>query len=250
MGALLAPLAGGLASGAAAAFGSKLFGGSSKISYTPPSINAGGLSGSGGNITASPQRTDLVNNIAGTYGQQADAIGNLLPQVAPGFGNLTNAAVTSIQNARSAAIGNLRDNLQRRSVLGSSFGQDALARAETEFGQQENAARSQAFLQELDMTNQLTQQQFNAARGQFQTGLDELNLEANAGVQLASQATAQLGANARLQAQLDAYAQQGAGKFFGQAFQPFGTAVSNYVSGAFSPTAASNPNLALMPTNI
>jgi len=243
MGAILAPLAGGLASGAAASFAGKLFGGSGpQINYKPPSINAGGLSGKAGSITASPQRTDLVNNVANLYGQEGDAYGGMLPLVSPGFGALTKAAVDSINNAKSVAIGNLRDNLQRRSVMGSSFGQDALTRANAEFGQQENQARASSFLQELALTNQLTQQQYAAHRNQFQTGLDELNLEANAGTQLASQATAQLGANARMQAQLDAYAQQGAGRFFGQTLQPFGTAVTNSVNGYFGqPSAAPQP---------
>lgn len=231
---LIAPLVTGAASYGA----SKLFGGGGpKINYSPPSINAGGLSGTGGNITASDQRMGLVNNIAGTYGPQADDLSKLRDQLTPGFGALTNAGVTAIHSARDAAIGNLRENLQRRRVLGSSFGQDAVTRSAAEFGNQEASYRAQSFLSELDANQKLTQQMFDARRGQYQTGLDELNLEANAGTQLASQASAQLGANARLQAQLDAMSQQNAGRFFGQAFQPFGAAV-----GKAATTAFNNPN--------
>lgn len=254
MGAILGGLAGGLATAGGSILGSKLFGGSTNVSSPLPSINAGGLTGKGGTITASPERQGLVGNIAATFPQQASAIGDLLSQVGPGFGRLTDAAVTSVRNARSAAIGNLKDTLQRRRVLGSSFGQDALTRAETEFANQENATRANSFLQELQLTNQLMQQQFEAQRGEFQTGLDELNLEANAGVQLSSQATAQLGQNARTAAYLDAAAQAGAGKFFGQAFQPVGTAVNsavtNWYNGATTPSVTPSSLAAMVPTNI
>ena len=244
-GTILGAAAGGLASGAASSLAGSLFGGGSSSSalsnFQPVNINAGGLRSKGGKVTASPERLGLVGNISSTFPEQADILSKLRESVKPGFGALTSSRLAEIESARQRSIGNLRENLQRRRVLGSSFAGDALARGEMEFAQAAEKTRAESFLQELGLTQQLTQQEFETRRGEFQTMLDEFNIEANLAAQLASGATAVLGANARIQAQLDAAASAGAGKFFGQAFQPLGSAISSEVSGLFNrPTALGN----------
>jgi hypothetical protein len=188
----LGTILGGIATAGASAIGSKLFGGSSKVKFTPASINAGGLSGSGGSITESPERQGLVSSVASTYAPEADIFKGLRESVAPGMSALRAARLAEVENARSRAIGNLRDNLQRRRVLGSSFGQDAVNRGEAEFSNQAQQVEADSFLQELEQTSNLTQQEYDARRGEFQTYLDDLNLQAEVGTQLASGATAQL----------------------------------------------------------
>lgn len=195
-------------------------GGSSSIQqFQPVGINAGGLTGNvnktSATVSASGERQGLVGSIAATFPEQAKQIADLRSQVTPGFGALTTSRLQQIENSRQQAIGNLSQNLASRRVLGSSFAQDTLARANAEYGQQAADAAAQSFLQELDLNNQLLQEQFSAQRGEYQTKLDELNLEANAATQLASQATAQLGENARLQAQLDAQSASGLGQLVG-----------------------------------
>lgn len=234
----LAPVATGLLTAGASSLGSKLFGGSSsKISSPLASLNAGGLSGSGGRITASPERQGLVSSKASTFGPQADLLKSLRESVAPGFSALRKARLAEVEGARTRSIGNLRDNLQRRRVLGSSFGQDAILRGEAEFAKEAERVQAESFLQELELTQQLTQQEFETRRGEYQTFLDELNLQAEVGTQLASGATAQLGANARLKAELDAKSAAGAGKFFGQTFQPAFDKFANSFSAPADPWA-------------
>lgn len=238
----LGSIIGAVATAGASALGSKLFGGggSSTPSFTPASINAGGLSGRGGKITSSPERQGLVNSLASTFGPQAEIFKGLREGVTPGMSALRDARLAEVESARSRAVGNLRDNLQRRRVLGSSFGQDAVLRGEAEFAKEAERVQAESFLQEMELTSQFTQQEFEARRGEFQTYLDDLNLQAEVGTQLASGATAQLGANARLKAQLDATASAGAGKFFGQTFQPvfkqFGSSVDNWMSAWQQPS--------------
>lgn len=195
-----------------------------KIKFSQPTgVNAGGLStqfdyagGTGGtSVTASPERKGLVSDLGNTYGSLADAYGNLASTVAPGYNDLLKARLTQVNNSRDAAIGNLRQNLDSRRVLGSSFGQDTLTRADAEFSQQRDAITADNFLKSLDASNALITQQYNALRGKFQTGLDELNLEANVGQQFSGKANDLLAANAQAQAKLDAQAQQGAGSFLG-----------------------------------
>lgn len=249
-------LAGPLASAGVSFLGSKLFGGDDKNvdmssvnaptqNFKPVNFNGGGLSSSFDNgsisIGANSARQGLVNNLAGQFKNQASEISALRPSVAPGFSDLRASRLQEIENARTNAIGNLRENMARRRVLGSSFGQDALARAELEAGQAKSKIQAETFLQELEATNNLINQEFEARRGQFQTGLDELNLEASLASKLASSATDQLGANARIESQLnmkgaelDAKAQEGKGKFFGQLVQPVAKEVGSQVSKFFA----------------
>jgi hypothetical protein len=246
LGTLAGAALGGLASGGASFGLSKLFGGSSKP-FTPPpptGINAGGLSSTmqGGNIgiTASPERMGFVGNISDSFGRLGDELGLLRSKVAPGISELRASRLAEIEDARNRSIGDLRENLQRRRIFGSSFGNDALARAEAEFGGARERVAAESTMAELEATNNIINQQFAAQRGEFQTMLDELNLQANLAAGLAGKATDTLSANARLQAQLNMLEAQGAGKFFGQTAQPFisslGNAVSRGVSGFFKPS--------------
>jgi hypothetical protein len=221
-----------LAVGAATTGGSmlagKLFGGKDPVaplqSFAPPGINAGGLSATYGggkfNVTSTEERQGLVSEIASTFGAQANEIAGLRGRVAPGVSDLRASRLAEIENARMSSVGNLRDNLARRRVLGSSFGADAVTRAEAEFAKENERVAAESFLQELELTNNLMQQEFTARRGEFQTGLDELNLEAQIATALAGKATDVLGKNAQVEAMLLAQSQAGAGKFFGQEIAP------------------------------
>lgn len=239
---ILTAAATGAATAGASGLMSGLFGGGGESggtsNFAPIGVKAGGLTSDfdGKNIwvNASGERTGAVKSVADTFGKQADALASLMPRVAPGISDLRRSRLGAIENARLSAVGTLRDNLARRRVLGSSFGQDAITRAEAEFSQQTQAAEAESFLQEMEMTNNLMQQEFTARRGQFQTFLDEMNLEANMAVGLAGKATDVLGKNAQVESLLNAQSQAGAGKFFGKLEQPFGDAVGKGVSSWFS----------------
>lgn len=241
LGTLAGAALGGLASGAASFGLSKLFGGGDKPqapvqNFKPTGINAGGLTSSlsGDNLTITPsaERLGLVRDLSGAYGANADELAGLRAKVTPGFSDLRASRLQEIENARQNAIGNLRENMARRRVLGSSFGNDALARAELEFGQAKEKTAAESFLQELDANNQLLQQEYTARRGQFQTGLDDLNLQADVATKLAAGATQQLGANARLEAELNAKEAAAKGKFFGDSvISPISRAVGGLFSG-------------------
>lgn len=225
--------------GSAASFGlSKLFGGNSSaptVDNTLQGFNAGGLTATGtGDITASPDRTGLVSSIGSLYGQQGDILGGLRQTVAPGFNDLLKSRLDQINNAAASSVGDLRQNLSARRVLGSSFGQDTISRANAEFSSQRDQAIADNFLKSLAVNQQLTQQEFDARRGQFQTALDELNLEANAGLSISGKANSILAQNAKTQADLDAKSATGAGQFFGQLIQPVGKAIGTATGNLFS----------------
>ena len=243
LGTLAATAVGAAASGATSFGLSKLFGGGKKSStaglsaFAPTGINAGGLSSSfsGSTLSVAPtaERLATVGNVAGAFGAQADQLNALRPALAPGISGLRTARLNEVENARLAAVGNLRENLQRRRVLGSSFGQDALARAEAEFAQQRERVAGESFLQEFEGTVNLINQEFTARRGQFQTFLDELNLEASVAASLAGKATDVLAKNAQIEAALLFEESKNAGKFFGSISQPFADSIGKAVAGAF-----------------
>lgn len=256
----------GSAISAGASYGlNRLFGGKKGEAQAPltqfraPGFTAGGLSAvadDGGNyrVTADPGRIGLVSDLAGQFGAQAGELGGLRERVAPGVSDLRSARLAEIENARTSAIGNLRENLQRRRVLGSSFGQDTLSRAEAEFGKERDRVAAESFLQELELTNNLINQQFEASRGEFSTKLNELNLQADLAAKLAAGASTQLGANARFLSELNAKEAAGSGKFFGDMTAPLTKALGNWGGSFFgnggSGSAASmvNQGWGMVPT--
>ncbi len=206
--------------------------------FQPPGFQGGGFGtsfGPGGlTITPTAERLAAVGGVKDVFGNLASELGGQRGKVAPGMSELRSQRLAESEGARRSAVGNLRENLQRRRVLGSSFGQDALTRAEAEFGGLRDRASAESFLQEFELTNQLINQQFGALRSAAQTGLDELNLEAELGAKLASGATNALASNAQTLAKLNAEEAAGKGKFFGNLIQPFAKAAGDFGGKALS----------------
>jgi hypothetical protein len=229
---------------------SKLFGGSGKSNaslqnFSPAGFSGGGLTGTFGgnsfNVSPSEARLAAVGGLSGAFGNQADQLAGLRSMVQPGVSDFRTARLAELENSRRAAIGNLRENLQSRRVLGSSFGQDVLSRAESEFGQQRQKVAAESFLQEMEMNNNLLQQEFAARRGQFQAGLDEMNLEAGLASQLSGKASVLLSRSAALEAQLSMLSQQNAAKFYGQMFEPATKAIGKAAGSFFNNPTVSFP---------
>lgn len=202
--------------------------------YTPEDNLGGGLSSvirrmrgeeptaPGVNITRSALLNDTIGGLGSAFNRQFQELGGmrdefsgLQAQLAPGFGAITQAAITNLENRRRSAIGNLRENLQRRRVLGSSFASDALGRTEAEFAQQEAEIRAQAKMKEVGATEQLMarqvdliNQQAQARSNEFNVQLQQLNLEAQIATQISTGVSAIMAQNAQAQSQIIAGGQQ------------------------------------------
>jgi hypothetical protein len=118
----------------------------------------------GGGLDA--QRQNLLNTGMAGIGQARAGFGaaltdiqGLRAQVKPGFGALTDARVTAIRDAAAESIGNLRESMARRGVMGSSFADDAETRVRAAYAREEQTARSEAKIAELNATSQLIGQQ-------------------------------------------------------------------------------------------
>jgi len=231
-------LVGGLLGGGGGGGGQVSFGGGGI-----PQFSFGGVSPVGSllkkgrlELQTSPERQALVSRLSASFGQQAQDIRGFIPgiqgffqqgleatqgllgQVEPGFGALTEARVNEILNRGAASRSNLRSNLARRRVLGSSFAEDVLGRFDQQLAQDVGQAKAVSFLEELDATNQLINQRLNiniqnvdlqrdflsqaftAERGATQVELDELNLLLQTGLSLLGKQADILASNAQLEA--------------------------------------------------
>lgn len=190
-----------------------------KINYSPPGFSGGGInatfSGNKYNLGVSPERSNAVGNVASTFGQAASAFGALGQQVKPGFSLFRQAGLSDLSNQQHSAQSNLSENMAKRRVLGSSFASDAASRQDAEFAKQRDDFIAQSYLQELEASNKLTQQQFEASVQQFQTGITEMNFEAGIAADLTGKASAAMAGIATAQAQLDAQNAAGIGKMLG-----------------------------------
>lgn len=184
---------------------------------------------------------------AGTFPQRAfderfpnilSGIDTLRGTLTPGFSQLRDARLQQVENARSRGIGNLRDSLSRRRVLGSSFGGDAQIRAEAEFAQAASQQEAQSFLEELEANTQLinleSEQLFNALNRE----LAEIGLATN----FATQTSDLVSRNAQFERSLAAEEAAGRGQLQGNLLglgvsSVFGGLDFARSAGAFGPLA-------------
>jgi hypothetical protein len=148
--------------------------------------------------------------------------------VTPGFSQMREGRLRQVESARSRAIGSLRENLSRRRVLGSSFGEDALARVEAEFGEIKSRQEAQSFLEEMATTTQLIQietEQINTVLGrEFQ----ELGLSANFSLGISDLVSQ----NARFAQELASKEAAARGAFAGKTLGTLGAIAGGALGGA------------------
>lgn len=133
----------------------------------------------------------------------------------PGFSQVRKARLAAVDRAREAALGNLRDSLARRRVLGSSFGEAALASAEREFGEAAAAAEAQSFLEELDANLKVLAFEQSQIADALNRELAEVNLAGSFGQSMAQMFNNNAQFLAQMNAQEALAAGQGTGNLFG-----------------------------------
>ena len=152
------------------------------------------------NLTRSPELEGSLSGISNAFQTQAGELGQLQGMVEPGFGRLTEAGIRSIRDARRSSMGDLKQNLARRRVSGSSFGADDVNRTNAEFAKRENEFASQAFVQEMAMSQDLINQKAQASANQFLQTLQQSNIESSLAAQIANGVTGVLSNNAQIMA--------------------------------------------------
>lgn len=171
-------------------------GGAPQVNFQPQGFtNPTGFSVSGsGTASESPTLSSNVGNLQSTFQGAAGAFGTLAKSVAPGFSQFRKAGLAAITNTFRSANSNLRDTLAQRRVLGSSFANSQLSQQAADEAQAKSQFEAQATLQEIDASNQLIQEQYNAQAQSFSVAINQSNIES----QLAADLTAknnQIGAS-------------------------------------------------------
>lgn len=178
--------------------------------FSPTGFSSAGLTGSfdkrpgGGQytVTRSAAGNTALRGLQSVLGSKAKEVRGLRSQVTPGFGRLTQARIDALDRGRERTIGNLRQELSKRRVLGSSFGQHQIAAAEAEFTEREEMARAESFLQELQLSQQLIEQEYAASTAGMTAELEQLNFESSIAANLGQKSSEAMQANAFARAEL------------------------------------------------
>ena len=265
--AILGPILGGIAGGAASAVAGSLFGGSSsgakslaqgplaKNIKTPGftlGVESTGRAGGTGlarifgalggkNSAVVLRRTDETVDTLKRLGllseDRAQKLGGLLEQVSPGFSQFRQAGLDRLAGSERRAIGDLRENLARRRVAGSSFASDAISRARAEFGQQRAEFEAETMLRELAETERLITARTQELQAAAARELDQANFEVQAAANFANGVNVVASNNAATLAQLQAQSAQGAGAGLAPFVNAVGGAVSAGVQSLFPPSS-------------
>ena len=220
-----------------------------------PDISAGGLrllteeAGDAGlQFTVFPggfgaeTRRRAVRGISAQFGRLSREFAGLREQVGPGFRNVLQSRLSSIRNARTRAIGTISENLAQRRVLGSSFGQAAIAQAEREFAEAEATARAQTFLEQIDVESQLIAQESSAAINAFNTELAELDVQLGLAAGSLGPLTSAVTSLANTNALLAAESARGTAAFGAQAGGTFGGILEQvFTQGPATQTGGQQP---------
>ncbi len=103
------------------------------------------LSGLADQFSTNPDDPGLLLDIANQAGE-------LLPRVAQGASEMRDARLNNINNAESALVSDLTENMARRRILGSSFGNASLSQARIDASQARGEAEAQSTLEEISAT--------------------------------------------------------------------------------------------------
>ena len=219
--------------------------------FRPAGFRSPGLSviprGDTVNITRGSELSRNLNGLSGATSTNLNDLAIQRRNISSGFGEINDAnsglltqRIRRIQDASRASLSNLRDNLARRGISGSSFATDSLARAEAEFTRQEDLARAenaqlraQNVLAEIEAQTNLINQQFTARVGQFSAFIDQANFESGIGSQITSGVTTALQNSASTLAELRSQEAAGRGRFFQPVVDAIGSSVSQGVQNLF-----------------
>lgn len=196
--------------------------------FRPSGFSSPGLSGSfSGNNFSVRRGAEVQGNVDRLVSASDQTISDLRgvrADVRPGFGRLTESRVRGIRTAGARVVGNLREELSKRRIAGSSFAAREIASTEAQFAQEEDRVRAESFLQELDATNQLIGQEFQTSIETFDRIAQQLNLETSIAAEMSGLASQLLQSNLTAQAEARASSEAGAAEFLGT------------IIGAFAPT--------------
>lgn len=167
---------------------------------TPTGFQSTGLSAKFDGSNFNLQRSSGVNDQLGLAGKlgfgAARDFASLRAKVDPANGEFRRARLASIRNAKSKAIGGLKEELRRRRLSGSTFESREVLNAEKEFALLEDEIQASSMLQSIEQSSNLIAAEFESAFTSVKTVLDQFNFESGVAANLANSANGLQGAQA------------------------------------------------------
>lgn len=176
--------------------------GLSPVSFAGPGYGIGIDSTGNINMSRTGETQGWMDRILGGYNTDEQAYGELLSQIEPGFGRLTNARKDELRRMQEKAVGNLRDNLARRRIAGSSFGEQLVGSLQSEYAALTDKAIAESMVEELKMTSDVIGARTQARTQTIAQALDHIQFETNVGNQLLQTTQAALQQNSMAQVEL------------------------------------------------
>ena len=174
-------------------------------------VDAGGLKGTVDkygrvvDVRSSAERDRLVNSLSAVFNRGAGEYEDLRDMVRPGFSALRDSQLLQVENARKRAMSDLKNDLTLRGVAGSSFAGDTQTRQEISFLEEKQRIEAVTFIQEMEMTSNFIDKQYQMESQALGVKLNELNIQAEMGLKLAGVGADLLKTQASLQTELAAY---------------------------------------------
>jgi hypothetical protein len=159
-------------------------GGFRPANYTGPGHNIAIDQNGNINMGRTGEAQGVMDRLLSGMDTDEGSFGALLSQITPGFGRLSQARGAQIDADRERGVGNLREQLAKRRVLGASFANDQIGSLERQYMMDKDKALAESLTQELEMTNNVIQARSEARVKSVSTALNEIQFETNVGAQL------------------------------------------------------------------
>lgn len=129
------------------------------------------------NVDRQPFTQQWLDNLWGS-GVTADAsYSDLLSQLSPGYGKLSQERERALELEKRKGVGDLRAQLAKRRVLGASFASDQEASTAAEYDRLKDQARAESIVAELQQTQQVITQRADTALKHTQQALQHAQFE-------------------------------------------------------------------------
>lgn len=148
-------------------------------SIAVPQINGGTPAFNIAGGALSKTNTVVQNEFARRFPEQLAALDELRAQVAPNVSLARQAALGQVRDQARQAQGNLRQQISRRGLAGSSFAQSAEGQLSAEYAKQAAQVEVQAAQQELDLTTKFIDMQRGLMAEALSRDLTELQVGAD-----------------------------------------------------------------------
>lgn len=148
-------------------------------SIAVPQINGGTPAFNIAGGALSKTNTVVQNEFARRFPEQLAALDELRAQVAPNVSLARQAALGQVRDQARQAQGNLRQQISRRGLAGSSFAQSAEGQLSAEYAKQAAQVEVQAAQQELDLTTKFIDMQRELMAEALSRDLTELQVGAD-----------------------------------------------------------------------